>query len=146
MTIWLPHRTRLGLMASAFDPLHPGHLWAMRQAIEDGACEGILAALHIDPSIERPTKRKPAMTADERALILTAIRYVRFIRHYQTEDELLAAIKNLRPCCLIIGEDHKGETVTGGDFGIPIFWAKRKPEWSGTAFAHRIAESLRCRS
>lgn len=142
---------RLGLHASPFDPFpHPGHLSAWRQAIEAGACDGILAALQIDPTKERPTKRKPALTAQERIRLLRSHRDVQEIQCYTTEEQLRSLIEIFQPNCLIVGQDHAGDHVTGGGLGIPIFWARRDPEWSGTQFAKRIhdayQEHVRCRS
>lgn len=133
---------KLGLLASAFDPFpHPGHLYAMRQAINAGACEAILAAVHSDPSIERPAKRKPAMTVPERVMMLRALHYVHEVVIYETEAFLQEIIRDQKPACLIAGEDHRDDRVTGEEYA-PVFWARRLPEWSSTQFARRIAESL----
>lgn len=135
---------RLGLFASAFDPFpHPGHLWSMRQAIEAGACDGILAAVHVDPSVERPEKRKPALTVEDRTELLLACRYVHAVVTYRTEADLLEIMRTRRPAVRILGEDHRHDHNTGDDLAppIPVFWAARKPEWSGTEFSKRIAIS-----
>lgn len=135
---------RLGLFASAFDPFpHPGHLWSMRQAIEAGACDGILAAVHVDPSVERPEKRKPALHISDRMMLLGAIQCVKRVVFYGTEADLGTLMQHCRPAVRIIGEDHKSDHNTGDDLDppIPVFWAARKPEWSGTEFSKRIAIS-----
>lgn len=133
---------RLGLHASAFDPFpHPGHLFAWQQALDAGACDGIVAAIHEDPSIERPEKRRPAMTVMERIAILEQFRVVQTVAVYDTEQQLRDLIRGGKPACLIVGEDHRDDPVTGAEFA-PVFWAKRNPEWSGTKIARRIAESL----
>lgn len=131
---------RLGLSASAFDLIHPGYLYAWQQALAAGACDAILAALHEDPSEERPSKRRPAMTVEERTELLLACRHVHVVVTYRTEQDLWKLIYRLKPACLIIGEDHQYDRVTGADLA-PVFWAKRKPEWSGTEFARRIHDA-----
>ena len=81
---------RLGLFASAFDPFpHPGHLWAIQQALAAGACDAILAALQEDPSLERPSKRRPALSVEERTQLLLACRYVHAVVPYRTEHDLM---------------------------------------------------------
>lgn len=133
---------RLGMHASAFDPFpHPGYLYAWQQAIDAGACDGIVAAIQVDPSVERPEKRRPALTVKERIAILEQFRVVQTVCVYENERQLLELIKSGRPACLIVGEDHRDDPVTGADLA-PVFWAQRKPEWSGTKIARRIAESL----
>jgi glycerol-3-phosphate cytidylyltransferase len=136
---------RLGILASAFDPFpHPGHLWAIQQALAADACDAILAALHEDPTVERPAKRKPTLTVEERTELLLACRHVHAVVTYRTEADLLEIMRNRRPAVRILGEDHRHDHNTGDDLDppIPVFWAKRKPEWSGTQMARRIAESL----
>jgi len=129
---------RLGIFASAFDPFpHPGHLWAMKQALDAGACDGIIAAVQVDPTVERPEKRKPATSFAERMMMLEAIRYVRQTAFYGTEQDLWMLIWRLKPACLIVGEDHQTDRVTGADLA-PVFWAKRKPEWSSSRFVDAI--------
>jgi glycerol-3-phosphate cytidylyltransferase-like family protein len=131
---------RLGILASAFDPFHPGYLWAMKQALDAGACEAVVVAIHRDPSIERPAKRRPALTLDERAAILREFRQVHHVLTYETEQDLVKLILKLKPACLIVGADHQTDRVTGTDLA-PVFWAKRKPEWSGTQMARRIHDA-----
>jgi glycerol-3-phosphate cytidylyltransferase-like family protein len=132
---------KLGLHASAFDPIHPGYLYAWHQALDAGACDGIVAAIHADPSTERSEKRRPAMTVKERIAILEQFRVVQTVCVYVDERQLYEMIRSTRPACLIIGEDHEFDRVTGADLA-PVFWAKRNPEWSGTQIARRIAASL----
>lgn len=136
---------RLGLLASAFDPWpHPGHILAMRQALAANTCDAILAALHEDPTVERPGKRRPALTVEERTELLLACRYVHAVVTYRTEADLLEILRTRRPAVRIIGQDHLHDHNTGDELvpPVPVFWAQRKPEWSGTQFARRIAESL----
>ena len=131
---------RLGILASAFDPIHCGHLWAMQQALDADVCDGILAAVHVNPTTENPRKRKPATTVDERLLLVRAIRYVESVAIYHTENELRLLIERERPAVLIVGDDNRDDPVTGAEFA-PIFWAARRPDWSGTEFSRRIAEA-----
>jgi glycerol-3-phosphate cytidylyltransferase len=140
---------RIGLFASSFDPFfHPGHAWAMRQACEGdpfSPCDKILACIHEDPSLERPEKRKPVLTIGERIEMLLAVRFVSAVRCYKTESDLRRIIEQERPCVLVLGEDHKGHPHTGHELGIPVFYARRYSDWSGTDFDRRIGERWQCR-
>jgi len=131
----------LGFLASAYDPLHPGYAWAMQQAIDAGVCTGVIAALHLDPSVERG-KPKPVLTFEERKFLLKALRPVAEVVCYRTEADLHELLQILRPAVRILGEDYKGQPYNGDDLGIPVFYAKRRPDWSGTAFRERLRTCL----
>jgi len=131
----------LGLLASAFDPLHPGYAWAMNQAIAAGVCEGIIAALHIDPSLERG-KPKPVLTVEERGYLLANLMPVVEVIPYETEQDLYDLLLAVRPSVIILGDDYQGKPYIGDDLPIPVFYARRRPDWSGTAFRERLRESL----
>jgi len=136
---------RLGLSASAFDPFpHPGVQWAWRQALDLGLCDAILAVLHLDPSVDRPEKRRPAISAKDRELMLRNCRHVEAVLTYQTEAELEQIAMIHKPAVIIVGEDHRGDHVTGHEYA-PVFYANRRLDWSSTAFANRIYESERSR-
>lgn len=134
----------IGFFASSFDPfVHPGHIWAMQQAVMAHNLTGIIVGLHEDPTIERPeTKRKPALTTEERTVCVAAIRDVVGVRPYNLESELYAIIKDVQPVLRILGEDYRGRPYTGDDLGIPVFYATRCPVWSGTEFSRRLLQRL----
>lgn len=131
----------LGLLASAFDPLHPGYTWAMDQAIEAGVCTGIIAALHADPSLQRG-KPQPILTVEERGYLLSSLRQVVDVIPYNTEEDLYDLICAVRPAVRILGEDYVGQPYIGDDLPIPVFYAKRRPDWSGTTFRQRMRDML----
>ena len=131
----------LGFLASAFDPLHPGYVWAMQQAIDAKACDGVIAALHLDPSLERG-KPKSVLTAEERRVLLLALKPVRQVVFYDTESALHQLLKALAPVVRILGDDYIGKPYVGDDLGMPVFYAKRRPDWSGTKFRERWAKCL----
>ncbi len=135
---------KLGLLASSFSPFpHPGIISAMRQAVSSGACDAIIAALHIDPSVERPSKRESATNVTERSVMLEAIRWIAEVVPYRMEDDLRRIITDRHPDVLILGEEYRGVAHTGHEFGIPVFYAHRCPGWSGTEFAQCIADSMK---
>jgi glycerol-3-phosphate cytidylyltransferase len=128
----------LGLLASAFDPFHPGYPWAMDQALEAGVCTGIIAALHTDPSLLRG-KPRPTLTVEERGYLLASLRQVVDVIPYDTEEDLYELICTVRPAVRILGDDYIGQAYVGDDLPIPVFYAKRQPGWSGTEFRKRLS-------
>jgi len=131
----------LGLLASAFDPLHPGYVWAMDQAIEAGVCTSVIAALHTDPSLQRG-KPRPILTVEERGYLLSSLRQVVDVIPYDTEEDLYDLICAVRPAVIILGDDYIGQPYVGDVLPIPVFYAKRRPDWSGTSFRQRMSDML----
>ena len=79
---------KIGLVVGNFDVIHPGYV-KMFQDAKENACNYLIVALQSDPTIDRPEKSKPVQTIAEREYILSSIRYVDEILHYDTEIELL---------------------------------------------------------
>ena len=129
---------KIGLFASAFNPLHAGHLWAIKQAIKAEVCVAVVAAVQLDPTIARPGKRAPIWPCADRCEMVLTCPGVIQATFYDTEDSLRMLIEYVQPNVLIVGEDHRNDPVTGADLGIPIFWAKRRPGWSSTEFVDAI--------
>lgn len=109
----------------------------MDQAIEAGVCTGIIAALHTDPSLQRG-KPRPTLTVEERGYLLSSLRQIVEVIPYNTEEDLYDLICAVRPAVRILGEDYIGQAYVGDDLPIPVFYAKRRPDWSGTEFRKRF--------
>jgi len=112
----------------------------MEQAVESGMCNSIAAAVHVDPSVDRKEKTAPELSVYERVYLVRAIKYVSEVYEYQTEQQLRELIIEIRPCIRILGEDYIGKPYTGREFLIPVFYAERRHEWSGTLFRKRFQQ------
>ena len=134
-------KIRKGIVAGNFDVIHPGYVRFFRDA-KDNACDHLIIALHVDPTIERPHKAKPILTAGERTEILFALRYVDEVVYYNTEAELVELLKEIKPHVRILGTDYRGKSFTGEELGIPIYYHERNHEWSTTRFKNEIAEQV----
>jgi len=133
-----------GLVASAFDLLHAGHMLMLKDA--KSRCDYLVAGLQIDPSVTDASyrgkkKNPPVMTLEERRIMLEGTRYVDEIFVYDDEPALLEAIKNLGPHIRILGSDWKGKIVTGQEFADEIYYHERNHAHSTTALRKRLAES-----
>ena len=136
---------KIGLLASPFNPIQPGHLWAIKQALQAGVCDGVLAAVNAAPNHNRPEKRPPIWKTGQRMEMVKKTPGVVGAIAYWSERDLYRLIEIERPAVLIVGKDHLQDQVTGGDLGIPIFWAERHPDWSSTQFVNAIYEHERQR-
>tara|TARA_A100001011_G_scaffold399863_1_gene510649 strand:+ start:2131 stop:2595 length:465 start_codon:yes stop_codon:yes gene_type:complete len=131
---------KIGLVAGNFDVIHPGYV-KMFQDAKENACNYLIVALQSDPTIDRPEKSKPVQTIAEREYILSSIRYVDEILHYDTEIELLNILKNHDYDIRILGSDYDipGKKYTGSDLKKPIYFHKRDHDYSATDLKTRIA-------
>ena len=128
---------KIGITASTFDLLHAGHVLMLKEAKE--VCDYLICALHVDPSLERPTKNRPVQTLYERFIQLEAVKYVDKIIPYQTEDELKNILLTNNINVRIIGEDYAGKPFTGDELkDIKIHYNNRKHTYSSTELRKRI--------
>jgi len=130
----------IGIIAGNFDVLHPGYL-KMFQEIKNH-CEKLFILLHDDPTIERPHKKKPILSVNERREMLKQFTWHHTILTYNTEEELLFLIKSIDPDIRFLGDDYVDKPYTGYDLGIPVHWINRSHGWSTTKFKQAIADSI----
>jgi glycerol-3-phosphate cytidylyltransferase len=130
----------IGIIAGNFDVLHPGYL-KMFQEIENH-CEKLFILLHDDPTIERPHKKKPILSVNERREMLKQFTWHHTILTYNTEEELLFLIKSIDPDIRFLGDDYVDKSYTGDNLEIPVHWINRSHGWSTTKFKQAIADSI----
>ena len=131
---------RKGIICGNFDVIHPGYV-AMFKEIRDN-CEEVYILLHDDPTIERPEKKKPVLSVEERREILENFFTHPIILSYNTEEELLVLIKSINPDVRFLGDDYVDKDYTGKEIGTLIHWIDRSHGWSTTKFKQAIADSI----
>ena len=133
---------KVGIVFSAFDLLHPGHILMLRECKEH--CDYLIACLHVDPSIDRASKNKPIQTVYERFIQLEGCKYVDKIVPYAYETEIPTIIRSLRPNIRFIGEEYKDKEFTGlidcKMVGTTLYYNMRKHSFSTTELRDRIAK------
>ena len=130
----------IGIICGNFDVLHPGYL-KMFEEIEDN-CKKLFILLHDDPTIERPEKKKPILSVEERREMLFRFTKAHTILSYNTEEELLLLIKSINPDVRFLGDDYVDKYYTGKEIGTLIHWINRSHGWSTTKFKQEIADSF----
>ena len=133
---------KVGLTASTFDLLHAGHIEMLREA--KSQCDYLICALQIDPSVDRPSKNKPAQTIVERYTQLQAVRFVDEIIPYLHEKDL-EDILNMRTINVrILGEEYRDKEFTGRDIckkrDVELHFNKRDHRFSSSDLRKRIGE------
>jgi len=130
-----------GIIAGNFDVIHPGYVRFFKDA-KQKACDWLIVALHVDPTIERPHKAKPILSAAERTEVLLSLRAVDEVVYYNTEAELLELLRNIRPNVRILGSDYKDKSYTGDSLSIPVYYHVRDHGWSTTRFKNEITDQV----
>lgn len=135
---------KIGITFSAFDLLHAGHIAMLADA--KNHCDYLIAALQIDPTLDRPdTKNKPVQTIVERQIQLAATRYVDEIVVYQTEKDLEDLLLILPVDVRILGIEYADKNFTGKEIckrrGIEIIYNSRDHSFSSSSLRKRVAES-----
>ena len=88
---------KIGITCSTFDLFHAGHVIMLEEAKRQ--CDYLIAAIQVDPTLDRQTKNKPVQSIIERQIQVSACKHVDEIIVYSTEKEL---------------EDIKKEATTPG--------------------------------
>jgi len=132
---------KTGIVTSTFDLLHAGHVMMIREAKEH--CDYLIAALQVDPSIDRPEKNKPVQTLVERYVQLSAVKYVDEIVCYQTEKDLEDILEMFQLDVRILGDEYKNKDFTGRDIckrrGIELYFNKRDHRFSSSDLRKRVS-------
>ena len=133
---------KTGFTCSAFDLLHAGHVAMLREA--KSQCDYLICGLQTDPSVDRPTKNKPAQTIVERYVQLAAVRYVDEIVPYATEADLEDILSMYPIDVRILGEEYRDKDFTGRDIckkrGIDLYFNKREHRFSTSDLRKRITD------
>jgi glycerol-3-phosphate cytidylyltransferase len=129
-----------GVIAGAFDVIHPGYIKMFKEAKQH--CDSLIILLHTQPNIERPNKMPAILSTDERKEILESIRYVDSVIRYTYEEQLYDLLKMGEFDIRFLGDDYKDEPFTGDNLRILIHYLDRSHGWSSTKFKKLIAQSL----
>lgn len=135
---------RVGIVFSAFDLLHAGHVAMLSEAKKH--CDYLIAGLQTDPTIDRPdVKNKPVQSIVERQIQLQAVRYVDEIVVYQTEKDLEDILLTLPIDVRILGVEYQGKDFTGKDIcekrHIDIVYNGRDHSFSSSNLRKRVKEA-----
>jgi glycerol-3-phosphate cytidylyltransferase len=133
---------RVGIVFSAFDLLHAGHIGMLREARAN--CDYLIVGLQTDPTIDRPTeKNKPVQTLVERYAQLNALKFVDEIVPYQTEEDVIDILELFQIDVRFLGEEYREKEFTGKDVcrkrGIELHFNKRDHRFSTSGLRKRVA-------
>jgi len=128
-----------GIIAGAFDVIHPGYMKMFMEAKQ--YCDHLTVLLHEDPTINKKNKIKTILSSEERKNILLGIRYIDDVIPYKTEEELYNLLKLKNFHVRILGEDYKNKNITGPELTEKIIFVDRSHGWSTTKYKEKIYEN-----
>lgn len=135
---------RIGIVFSAFDLLHAGHIAMLSEA--KNHCDYLICGLQTDPTIDRPdTKNKPVQSIVERQIQLAACRYVDEVVVYSTEQDLVDLLLILPVDVRILGVEYANKEFTGKNEcnmrGIEIVFNGRDHSFSSSSLRKRVYDN-----
>jgi D-glycero-beta-D-manno-heptose 1-phosphate adenylyltransferase len=108
---WRVHDKKIVFTNGVFDILHPGHIYSLSQASQEG--DYLIVGLNSDDSVKRlKGDSRPLHNQDARALLLASLLLTDAIVIFE-EDTPLELIKAIKPDVLVKGGDYKVEQIAG---------------------------------
>ena len=132
-------KSRIGFTCGAFDLLHAGHALMLEEA--KSQCNYLIVGVQSDPSIDRPDKNKPIQSYEERLTMVKAIKFIDEVVTYDTEADLFALLKRIKPDVRVLGADWEGKQFTGHDLPIECYFNKRDHGWSSSNLRKRVYDA-----
>ena len=131
---------KIGITCSTFDLFHAGHVIMLEEAKRQ--CDYLIAAIQVDPTIDRKSKNKPVQSIIERQIQVSSCKHVDEIIVYSTEKELEDIFMALPIDIRILGEEYKDTDYTGQDIcmkrGIELHFNKRDHFFSSSDLRQRV--------
>ncbi len=128
---------KIGFTCGSFDLLHPGHVLMLKDC--KNVCDHLIAAVQIDPTLDRPDKNIPIQSIEDRVIMAKSIKYIDEVKTYTTEQELYDMLVKLSPDVRIVGSDWKDNpNFTGGDLNIDTHYHSRNHNHSTTNLRKRV--------
>jgi glycerol-3-phosphate cytidylyltransferase len=134
---------KIGITCSTFDLFHAGHVIMLEEAKRQ--CDYLIAAIQVDPTLDRQTKNKPVQSIIERQIQVSACKHVDEIIVYSTEKELEDIFMALPIDVRILGEEYKDTDYTGKEIcmkrGIELYFNKRDHFFSSSDLRQRVFDA-----
>ena len=134
---------RTGITCSSFDLFHAGHVIMLEEAKRQ--CDYLIAAIQVDPTLDRSTKNKPVQSIIERQIQVGACKHVDEIIVYSTEKELEDILMALPIDVRILGEEYRDTEFTGKEIcmkrGIELYFNKRDHFFSSSDLRTRVYDA-----
>ena len=127
-----------------FDIVHRGHLEMLQYARSLG--DEVLVAIDSDRRVrELKGRDRPVNNQIDRQFMLESIKYVDRVCIFDSDEELIDAIKQYSVDIMVKGSDYKGYPIIGQEYCKRIEFFKLKDEYSTTKTIQDITNRRRLR-
>lgn len=114
-----------------FDILHRGHIELLKSARSRG--DKLIVAIDSDSRVkEKKGATRPFNNQDDRAFMISSIRYVDEVKIFYTDSDLEQIIFECRPDIMMVGSDWKGKFIIGSQYAKELAFFDRIGEYSTT--------------
>lgn len=129
-----------GFTCGTMDLLHAGHVLMLKECREQ--CDYLIVGLEIDPSVDRPDKKKPIETLEERIIRLQGCKYVDEIVIYKDEANLYDLLRKVNPDVRFMGIDWKDKPNYSRDRlpTMKVIYNSRNHNYSSSSLRKRIVD------
>ena len=133
-------RTRVTWLNGCFDVLHAGHIQLFKKAWEQG--NDVVVGIDSDERIRQMKGDcRPVNSLENRMLFLQAIKYIRVVIPFNTDEELEANIKRLSPEVFVIGEEYRDKKIIGKEWAKSMLYLPRFEGLSSSAIINGTHKS-----
>jgi cytidyltransferase-like protein len=113
-----------------FDVFHPGHLALLKYAAKKGE-------LHVGIDSDRRVQEKkgpnrPVFKESQRRELLESLKFVKKVYTFDSDEDLMAKIKESGAIIMVIGSDYEKKTIIGRDLFRGIIFFNRIQDISST--------------
>lgn len=104
-------KATIGFVNGCFDCLHDGHIYLLKEARKH--CDLLVAAINSDTSVKKlKGESRPIDTLMVRYSKVLKTKLVDSICSFESETELLAIVKNIKPAVMVKGDDYRDKCIT----------------------------------
>lgn len=108
---WKAVNKKIAFTNGCFDILHPGHIYSLQQASEEG--DYLIVGINSDDSVKKlKGNNRPLNNQDARSLVIASLAMVDAVCIFN-EETPLELIRSIMPDVLVKGGDYKAEQIAG---------------------------------
>lgn len=121
-----------------FDIIHRGHIELFKYAKSLG---GLLhVAIDSDERVkQKKGNSRPVNTQQDRLFILQSLKYIDLVYIFDSDNELVSLIKDIKPDIMIVGSDWKNDKIIGSEYARELRFFERIERYSTTKLIQSIA-------
>ncbi|MBE6639764.1 MAG: glycerol-3-phosphate cytidylyltransferase [Ruminococcaceae bacterium] len=138
-------KKKIGYTTGVYDMFHIGHLNVIRRAKEQ--CDYLIVGVSTDELVQREKNKTPVIPFEERAEIVSAIKYVDQVVP-QVDKNKFGAWEKYQFDVMFVGDDWKGTAVWNGyekqfaEVGVQIVYLPHTDGISSTDLTAFIKQEL----